>query len=418
MEQKTQERGTHTAGRESGSLNRRDFLKDSARVAGAGLVAPFVAAERASARRQSQTSSSRQITYHGYMAFRDDDRIRRFTLDGMTGKLAWQEDVALFGGPAVMALAPGGDFLYVGQRDSQDLSSFRIDQATGRLSLLGTTPLQGEPVYLSVDRKGQFVLSAYYHQKTAGVHAIDRNGAAVFPPIEWRYTAMGAHSIATDRSNQFVFVPHVFRGGRCPQCPAGFYPNAIFQFKFDEKSGRLTPNVPPRLSLEGTDVLGPRHLAFHPTLDIVYASNEQDTTASAYTLDPSAGTLALLQTVATVPKGEKASPCDIHITPSGKFLYVSNRGYDSIASFSVDGSTGRLAATGWAPTGPGPRTFALDPDGRFLVAAALGSDFFNPLDPSVVTSYQIDQDTGKLTQLATYEGGVRPMWVLITKLRG
>jgi 6-phosphogluconolactonase len=136
-------------------------------------------------------------------------------------------------------------------------------------------------------------------------------------------------------------------------------------------------------------------------------------------LDPAAGTLKLLQTIPTAPEGEKTSPCDIQISPSGKFLYVSNRGgVDSIASYTIDASTGRLTSTGRAPTGAGPRTFALDPDGRFLVAASLGADFFKPLEQSVVNAFRIDQNTGKLTELGPFKGGKKPMWVVITKLRG
>src|SRR5262249_46526506 len=142
-------------------------------------------------------------------------------------------------------------------------------------------------------------------------------------------------------------------------------------FKFDENTGHLTPNDPARVSPQGTD--GPRHMAFHPTRPILYCCNEQISTVSAYTLNKSKGTLALFQTVSTVPKGEKATPADIHITPSGKFVYVSNRGHNTIASFAVDSSTGRLTPLGWAPTELGPRAFSLDPDGRFLVVAGLDS---------------------------------------------
>ena len=372
--------------------NRRGFMKNAA-AAGAGLMSMSRHAE-------SATVGRRQTTYHGYVSLQDDDRISIFTVEAATGRLAWQEDVAVDGGPAPLAIAPSRDFLYVGRRGSQEISSYRIDQRTGGLTLIGTAPLQGEPVYVATDRTGRFVLSAYYYQSTAAVHAVNSNGAVTFPPIEWRYTAGGAHAILTDPSNRFVFVPHIANRG----------PNAIFQFKFDENTGHLTPNDPPRYSPR--EYLGPRALAFHPTLDTVYFSDEQGSSVTGYRVDPSAGTLEPFQTISTLPGGySEANTCSqIQITPSGKFLYAPNRGHDSVASFTIDPSTGRLTATGRVPTEPVPRAFSLDPGGDFLFVAGL--------DSGRLASYQVHQDNGELTPLETYEAGNRPMWVLITMLSG
>ena len=137
------------------------------------------------------------------------------------------------GGPGPMALSPDRQVLHIGLRGGQQLSSYRVDQSTGGLSHIRAVPLQGEPVYVSTDRTGRFVLSAYYYQSTAAVHAVASDGAATVPPVEWRMTAPGAHAIQTDRSNRFAFVPHIANRG----------PNAIFQFQFDERTGRLTPSA-------------------------------------------------------------------------------------------------------------------------------------------------------------------------------
>jgi 6-phosphogluconolactonase len=335
-----------------------------------------------------------------YVSFQDDDRISIFTVDPASGQLDFQEAVAVEGGPAPLAISPANDVLHVGRRGSQQLSSFRINQRTGGLSLIGTLPLQGEPVYVATDRTGRFVLSAYYYQSTAAVHAVGSDGAATFPPVEWRYTSHGAHAIQTDRSNRFAFVPHIANRG----------PNAIFQFRFDENTGHLTANDPPRHSPR--EYLGPRAFVFHPTLDTVYFSDEQGGSVTAYTLNPSAGTLTPFQTISTLPAGysEPNTCSQIHIAPSGKFLYAPNRGHNSVASFTVDASTGRLTATGRVPTEPVPRAFNLDPDGRFLVVGGLES--------GRLASYRIDQESGQLTPLETYEGGNRPMWVLMTRLAG
>ena len=182
---------------------------------------------------------------HLYVSFQDDDRIAIFTQDPATGAVTRWEDAAVEGGPAPMALSPDKRVLHVGRRGSQQLSSFAVDPRTGGLSLIRTVPLQGEPVYVATDRSGRFVLSAYYYQSTAAVHAVGRDGAATFPPVEWRFTAHGAHAILTDRSNRFAYVPHIANRG----------PNAIFQFTFDEATGRLTPAAPARYAPEA--YLGP-----------------------------------------------------------------------------------------------------------------------------------------------------------------
>ena len=338
--------------------------------------------------------------HHMYVAQQDDDKISIFTLDPTTGVLSWQEDVEVEGGPAPLALDPAKQFLYVGRRGSQEIATYQIDQGTGGLRFVGAVPLQGEPVYVATDRTGRFILSAYYYQSTAAVHELDDRGVAKFPPVEWRYTAHGAHAMLTDRSNRFSYVPHIANRG----------PNAIFQFRFDEQTGKLTSTDPPRHS--PTEYLGPRALAFHPTLDIVYFSDEQGSSVTAYTIDASTGLLATLQTIPTLPAGyQGANTCSqIQITASGKFLFAPNRGHNSVASFMVDAATGRLMSTGQVGTEPVPRAFSVDPDGRYLFAAGQQS--------SRLASYRIDQDTGALTALETYEIGRNPMWVLITTLDG
>ena len=190
-----------------------------------------------------------------YVSFQDDDSISIFTVDPATGQLGWQEAVVVEGGPAPLAISPDNNVLHVGRRGSQQLSSYRIDQRTGGLSLIGTVPLQGEPVYVATDRTGRFVLSAYYYQSTAAVHAVGSDGAATIPPIEWRYTSHGAHAIQTDRSNRFAFVPHIANRG----------PNAIFQFRFDANTGRLTPNDPPGTPPRNTSGPGPSSFTRHWT---------------------------------------------------------------------------------------------------------------------------------------------------------
>jgi 6-phosphogluconolactonase len=319
-------------------------------------------------------------------------------MDAGTGKLTPKGEVPVPGGPSPLTISPDRKVLYVGHRNVPEISSFRIDPDTGGLTHSGAVSPEAAPTFLSTDRKGRFLLSSYYQGAHAAVHPLGDDGAVGGPPIEWLETATGAHSMQTDPSNKFAFVPHIDnRGG----------PNAIFQFRFDPNSGHLTPNSPPRVGQPtGT---GPRHFCFHPSKDILYFSNEQGSSVAGYNLDPANGTLGAFQTISTLPEGysERNTCSQIQISPSGKFLYAPNRGHNSIAGFSVDAS-GRLTALGQVSTEDRPSAFSLDPQGNFLFAA--GSE------TNRLASYRVNGDTGELTPLETYPVGKRPMWVLITSL--
>jgi 6-phosphogluconolactonase len=321
-------------------------------------------------------------------------------MDSASGDLEPLGDIAVPGGPAPLAVDPSRKFLYVGRRGACEVSSFRIDQRTGDLTQIGAVSLPIDPCYLATDRKGRFLLSSYYEGKGVAVHPIRDDGAASDPPVQRLETARGAHSIQTDPSNRFAFVPHI----------AGRGPNEIRQFKFDEQSGHLTPNSPPKVTPARED--GPRHFCFHPSKSLMYFSNEQGCSVTAYQLDPSAGTLTALQTVSTLPDGyEGRNTCSkIQITPSGKFLYAPNRGHNSIAGFRVDAATGLLTSVGQAPSETVPRAFSLDPEGNFLYAAGIES--------GRLAAYRIDADSGVLHPLKTYPLGSRPMWVLAMRLPG
>jgi 6-phosphogluconolactonase len=143
---------------------------------------------------------------------------------------------------------------------------------------------------------------------------------------------------------------------------------------------------------------------------MVYVSNEQGSSVTAYAFDTERGTLRSVQTVPTLPDGfsGRNSCSQIQISPSGRFLYAPNRGHNSIASFAVGAATGELSPIGWVEAEPVPRAFSLDPRGRFLYAAGL--------ETGNLAAYRIDDSAGTLTRFATYEVGARPMWVLTTAL--
>jgi 6-phosphogluconolactonase len=300
--------------------------------------------------------------------------------------------------------------LYAGHRTAPGISSYRIDHASGGLAKQGEVALEGAPAYLATDRTGRYLLYASYQGGYVAVHPIGDDGAASGPAVEKLETDRGAHAILTDRSNRFAFVPHIarFNDNVLEPLKESYGPNVILQFKFDEHTGHLTPNTPLRVEQEGR--LGPRHLCVHPTQDIVYFSNEQGCSVTGYRLDTSTGTLSAFQTISTLPGGytERNTCSQIQLSPSGAFLYVPNRGHNSIASFSVDAATGQLKAIGHVPTEAVPSAFSLDPQGKFVFAAGSAS--------GRLASYRLNDETGELTPLETYDVGQRPMWVLIAGL--
>ena len=343
-----------------------------------------------------------------YVSLQDDDKVSIFGVDPGTGKLTPNGEVSAAGGPSASAISPDRKVFYVGHRTSKEISSFGINPDTGGLTLIGRVPVPDSPTYLSPDRNGRFLLSAYYQGAHVAVHSIKDDGGWGARPTEWLETAPAAHCIQTDPSNKFAFVPHIARLNDSVMQPPGdaLGPNAIFQFRFDENAGRLTPNSP--LKVEPDEFLGPRHYCFHPSLAVVYFSDEQGCSVTAYNLDSATGHLSAFQTTATLPEGFSGrNTCSqIQISPSGRFLYTPNRGHNSIAGFSVDASSGRLTAIGRVETEAVPSAFSLDPEAKFLYAA--GSE------TGVLASYGINGGTGELTPLETYSVGKRPMDVLIT----
>lgn len=344
-----------------------------------------------------------------YVGLQDADKIAVFLIDD-AGGLAAQGEVPAPGGPSVMAVGDGGRVLYVGQRGGPALTTFRIDPKTGGLGVAGTAAQPHAPTFLAPDRTGRFMLVAYYQGGGAAVFRLANDGTVGAASQDWLATATGAHAIATDRSNRFAYVPHIARVQdnvlEPPKNIPG--PNTIMQFRFDAATGRLSANDPAQVAQ--ADLVGPRHYCFHPSLDLVYFSNEQGCSVTSYRVDPDSGALTPVQTIATLPAGfEARNTCSqIHLTPSGRFLYVGNRGHNSIAGFSVASGTGQLTPAGHAATEPVPSAFCLDPAGRFLFAAGTAS--------GRLASYRLDGESGALTPLAVQDVGSRPAAVAAVRL--
>jgi 6-phosphogluconolactonase len=329
-----------------------------------------------------------------HVSLAKEKKIAVYELDTTSGKLTHIADTPCEGEPAALVANPTRTALFVSLRPEGKLSAFRIDQATGKLTHLNTIDAGPDPAHLSTDRYGRYLLAAYYVAAKVTVHAIEKDGSLHEKPVQSVPTAEKAHAIVLDPTNRFAFVPHTG-------------PNAIFQFTFDSATGKLSPGKSPRLDTPANT--GPRHIAFHQRLDAAYVANEQGGSVTAYKFDKGAGTLAPLQTVSTLPANFRdTNACaEIKIHPNGKWLYVSNRGNDSIARFGLDDVTGRLSLLGNTPTEKTPRSFDLDFAGRFLLAAGESS--------GKLAVYQVDADSGDLKPAATYTVGTTPWWVLVVR---
>ena len=349
------------------------------------------------------------MAHYVYVAAQDDNKVGIFTMDADSGALTHQQDVPMAGGPSLLAISPDKGTLYVSHREALRLSSHRIDPATGGLTETGSVDVDTWPAYIATDRTGRHLTVAFYGGAKAGVYPIGADGELGGPASESVTTADGAHAILTDRSNRFAYVPHIaYIQDNVLEPPKNIPgPNVIYQFKFDADAGKLAPNDP--LVLEMNGFLGPRHYCFHPSLDVVYFSDEQGSSVTAYNMD-SEGRLSSFQTISTLPEGhtERNTCSQIQMTSDGSLLFVPNRGHNSIASFTVNPQTGALAAAGRASTEAVPSAFSLDPQGRFVFGAGSAT--------GRLSSHSIDRETGEMAPLATYDVGARPMWVLTTTL--
>ena len=300
------------------------------------------------------------------------------------------------GGSLPLAVSPDKKRLYVGLRNEPySAVTYAIDARTGKLKLVGSGPLADSMAYVATDRSGKFLLSASYGGNKVTVNSIGPDGL-VRPAQQIMATQPNAHCILPDPSNRYVL--HTSLGG-----------DLVYQDKFDVKTGMLTPNDPPSVSVRAK--AGPRHLVFSPNGKFVYLISELDGSIYVFPWDDKTGTLKKEVQVATsLPKGFEGKPwaADIHLTPDGKFLYASERTTSTLAAFDVDPKTGLLTSIDSYPTEKQPRGFNIDPTGRYLLSVGQLSNS--------MTSYAIDKASGKLTRLKEYPMGRNPNWVEIVSL--
>jgi 6-phosphogluconolactonase len=332
------------------------------------------------------TPSGRAFAYVGSY----ENAIYVYAIDLDTGALTPQGGrVDAPPSPSFLAFAPDARHLYavneaddVGGTGAGAVSAFDIDGTSGALRFINRVSSGGKgPAHVLVDASGRFVLVANYNGGNFSVLSLDAQGGlgARVAGAEQGSDAQ-THEVVLDPSNRFLFVPNKGRSD-------------VAQYRFDALTGSVTPSTPPELDLAGG--AGTRHLGFHPTLPVAYIVNELDDTVVTASFAASSGTLTATQTISTLPAGANGgqnSCAEIQVAPSGRFVYGSNRGHDSIVIYSVDATTGRLALVGHQDTGGDtPRSFHLEASGRLMLVANQGSD--------EVVSFRVDADSGRLERL-------------------
>jgi 6-phosphogluconolactonase len=297
--------------------------------------------------------------------------------------------------PSFVAVHPNGKFLYAVNElgnykgpNSGGVSAFAIDRTTGKLTFLNELPSRGaDPCYITVDKTGKFVLVANYTGGSVIVYPILEDGrlgeASAFVqhtghgPNAERQEGPHAHSIDLSPDNRFAFVDDL-----------GL--DELLVYKFDAAKGSLAPNDPPFAKVDAG--AGPRHFTLRPDGKFAYVITEMGRSVTVFSNDAASGRLERLQTLTTLPKDftGRNDDAEIEVSPSGKFLYASNRGHESIAVFAIDSAKGTLTTVEIASTrGKEPRSFEIDPTGKLLFAANQKSDN--------IVIFKIDAKTGKLT---------------------
>lgn len=326
--------------------------------------------------------------------------------DLKTGALGAPVAVGRAESPSFLALHPSGPYLYAVNetaRGEGGVSAFVIDDAGGLTFLNRQSSHGSSPCYVSVEHTGRYALVANYGSGTVAMLPIQSDGSlgpasavvhhqgsSVHPQ---RQQGPHAHSVVVDPSNRFALV-------------ADLGLDRIMIYRLDLEAGKLVANDPPFAKVPAGS--GPRHLAFHPNGRFLYCINELASTLTAFSWDGEQGVAVEIGSISTLPAGyDGTSYCaDVHVAPSGRYVYGSNRGHDSIAIFAVDQETGAVTLVGHEGTrGSYPRNFCLTPDGNWLLAANQNTDD--------IYTFRVDKESGTLQATGHSLKVPRPVCILM-----
>lgn len=321
-----------------------------------------------------------------------------YKLDLASGKLAEVGVTEGIKNPSFLAISPDGRFVYAvsevseGGKPTGAVTAFSLNRKSGELRALNHQSSEGAgPCHVSVDRTGRCVLVANYGSGSVASYpvaedgslrpaasAIQHEGSSVDPR---RQQGPHAHSFNISPDNRFAFA-------------ADLGLDKVLVYKLDAAKGTITPSDPPFAKTPPGG--GPRHFAFRADGKFAYVCNEMKSSVTAFAYDADKGTLSEIQTISTLPLDEQElkgnSTAEIQVHPSGKFLYCSNRGHDSLAIFAIDQPSGKLTAAGHQKTlGRTPRNFGIDPTGTYVVACNQATDN--------AAVFKVDQASGKLAQV-------------------
>ena len=368
----------------SNKYTRREFVKVTGAAALAHSIPP-------SAQDRSKKPGE-SLLYVGTYTNGKSEGIYVYRMNSDSGELKHALTVKGVSNPSFLAIDPGRRFLYAANESGEfagkkggGVTAFAIDRKTGDLRKLNERNSPGVPCHVSVHPSGKFVMAANYGGGNVVIYPVQAGGSLGEATDVAQHTGKGAdpkrqdkphaHCIVPDAEGRFVFAPDL-----------GI--DKVMIYRLDLKNGKFVPN-----GFAATKPgAGPRHFVFHPLGKFAYVINEINWTVTAFTYDKASGALAESQTVSALPPGfGGTSYCaDIHVHPTGKFLYGSNRGHDSIVAFAIDQSTGKLNLIAHESTrGKWPRNFAVNPTGEFLLVANQNTDN--------VVAFRIDQQTGRLT---------------------
>src|SRR5437773_3722184 len=350
-----------------------------------------------------------------YVSNAEDGEIATYKMQPDSGELQPGPRVKVGTTVMPMVVSPDRRYLYAAVRSKPySVVAYSIDPATGALQTLSTSSLPESMPYISLDKTGRFLFAASYGGHLISVSAVGSDGRVSAEPLQVIPVGRNAHSIRTDESNKFVYVPALGS-------------DQVFQFTFDEKSGRLSSNTPALVLLKPST--GPRHFVISADNKFVYVLSELLGTVTTFALDGKTGLLTEMSSASALPTDTKLVPgaprgavggpnappprntdndvwaADIHMTPNGRFLYLSERTTSTLAAFNVNADTGKLTYVGNTPTEKQPRGFAIDPKGKFLIASGEKSE--------TISTYAIDQATGALRLIQKYPAGKGANWVEI-----
>ena len=334
--------------------------------------------------------------------------IYRCRFDLTSGSLKVESAVMEATNPSFLAIDKSRHRLFAVNETSEfdgkpggSVSSFSIDPATGDLQLLSRRSSQGgDPCHLTVDSAGRHVLVANYSGGSVAVLPVQDDGTLGEATdvvqhrgssVHRRQQAPHAHSVNLDDSNRFAYV-------------ADLGLDKVMIYRFDGTGGKLVPAEQRWGELKAG--AGPRHMVLHPDGQMAYVVNELDSTLTRFAVDRSTGALEQRQTISTLSRDFAGDnyPADVHIAPSGRFVYISNRGLDTIVVFAIDEKTGELSSLQHQPTrGKWPRNFSIDPTGRYLLVANQRSD--------TIAVFSIDEERGTLSPESELSGVPVPVCV-------